>query len=266
MYTLTVDDRQLIVLMVQNILKHLEPDGTHLGANSGDEALKLAETNPIDVAFLDVEMPGMNGLELAKKLQERFPLINIVFVTGYKDYMQSAFELYASSYIMKPVTADAVAGALSHLRYRREDIGGRSLTVRCFGSFEVFCNGKPVNFSRSKTKELFAYLVDRKGTACSNDMILGNLWPDEPVTETKKSMLRTLIADLRNGFEAVGEADVIIRGKNGISVDTSKLDCDYYKYLKGDPVAVHQFKGEYMSQYAFAESTCADLQLAMMEE
>ncbi len=266
MYTLTVDDRQLIVIMIQNILQHLDPGGTHLGANRGEDALKLADENPIDVAFLDIQMPGMSGLELAKKLQERYPLVNIVFITGYKDYMESAFELYASSYIVKPVTSEAIQGALSHLRYRREEIHGKPITVSCFGSFEVFYDGKPMRFSRSKTKELFAYLVDQHGTTCTNDMIMGNLWPDKPITDTNKSMLRTLISDLRSSFEAIGEPDIIIRNKNGIAVDVSRIDCDYYKYLSGDPVAVHQFKGDYMSQYEFAENTRADLQMRMMDE
>ena len=267
MYTLTVDDRHLIVSMMQTILKRIDPEGTHLGTSHPAEALALAEDTPLDVAFLDVEMPGMNGIELAQRLQERYPLLNIVFITGFQEYMPSAFKLYASDYILKPVTEQAVTEALSHLRYRREELGQKRLTAHCFGSFELYCDGKPVFFTRSKSKELLAYLIDRKGAICSFDMILGNLWPDEPVTASLKSQLRTIMADLRKNLEEIGAGDVLRHQERiGLSVDVTKLDCDYYRFLKGDPVAVHQFRGDYMSQYSFAAETRLGLQRKFTEE
>lgn len=261
MFTLTVDDRQLIVTMVQTILGRLDPEGTHLGASKAADALRLAEENPVDVAFLDVEMPGMNGIELAERLQARYPLINIVFITGYQEYMPEAFRLYASDYIMKPVTEEALSSALSHLRNRRTELAGKPLEAHCFGTFEVFCRGKPVSFSRSKTKELLAFLIDQNGAVCSNDRIIGNLWPDEPANASIKSQLRTITADLRITLEGLGAGSVIShKDRAGLGIDPSQIDCDYYRYLDGDPVAIHQFRGEYMEQYAFAEEKRAELQ------
>ncbi len=267
MVTLTVDDRQLVVSLMQTILKRLDPQGLHLGSTLPAEALELAEKNPLDVAFLDVEMPGMNGIELAERLQGRFPLLNVIFITGYQEYMPSAFKLYASGYILKPVTEQAVSEALAHLRYRREELRSNRLSACCFGAFEVYCDGKPVAFSRSKSKELLAYLIDRKGATCSFDMILGNLWPDEPVTSSLKSQLRTIMAELRKTLEELGVGDVLVHQERiGLSVDPNRIDCDYYRFLRGDPVAVHQFRGDYMNQYSFAAETRSGLQRRFMEE
>ena len=58
----------------------------------------------------------------------------------------------------------------------------------------------------------------------------------------------------------VGASDLILHQERiGIGLDTSRIDCDYYRYLQGDPVAVHQFKGKTMTQYDFAEETRSEL-------
>ena len=260
MYTLTVDDRQLIVASVKSILQRLDPEGVHLGAFSGEEALQMALEHPLDAAFLDVQMPGIDGIALARRLQQRYPLINIIFITGYRDYTLDAFELFASAYILKPVSEAKVAAALSHLRYNQAMFTGGLIRARCFGTFEVFHEDEPINFARSKTKELLAYLIDRNGSACSNDMIIGNLWPDREPNEGIKSVVRTLTNDLRTSLEAVGAGSVIRKDRNELSVDVTKIDCDYFRLLRGDPIAIHQFRGEYMTQYDFAEETRYHLQ------
>lgn len=263
MVTLTVDDRQLIVASVNTILQRLDPEGVHLGAYSGEEALQMALDSPLDAAFLDVQMPGIDGIALARRLQERYPLINIIFITGYKDYTLDAFELFASAYILKPVTEAKVAAALSHLRYNQVKFTEGLIRARCFGNFEVYHGEEPINFARSKSKELLAYLIDRNGAACTNDMIIGNLWPDKEPSEGIKSVVRTLTNDLRSSLEAVGAGSVIRKGRDELSVDVTKIDCDYFRLLQGDPIAIHQFRGEYMEQYEFAEETRYNLQTKM---
>ena len=170
MYTLTVDDRELVVTLMLGILRNLDPDGTHLGATDPQKALRLAKESPLDVAFLDVEMPGeINGLDLGKRLRQCYPKLNIVIITGHSEYAVDAFGLDASGYLLKPLTQEAVAHQLSVLRFAPEKEQGANIRIRCFGTFEVFCNGTPMDFSYSKSKELLAVLVDRHGAICSND-------------------------------------------------------------------------------------------------
>ena len=261
MHTLIVDDKIMVVKMMKLLLSRIDPYGTHTGLTEPEKAIGIVEKEVIDVAFLDVEMPDMNGIELAEKLQKINPLINIVFITGYEEYMPKAFELYASGYIVKPITEKALRGALSHLRYRVRDNSSKPVKVRCFGSFEVFVNEKPVRFPQAKCKELFAYLIDRRGAMCTMDMVIGNLWRDEPPDKTRKARARSICSEVINSFHLVGADDVIIREKNGIAVNMSVIDCDYFKWLEGDPYALHQFRGEYMTQYEFAEETRYNLQV-----
>lgn len=261
MQTIIVDDKSAVVSMLQRILKRVDPAGTHTGYTDVRAALQDAAHIRIDAAFLDIEMPGTDGITLAKQLQQMQPLMNIIFITGHLEYMPEAFALYASDYIMKPVTEQAVVRALSHLRYHAEpQPAAHGLQVQCFGSFEVFQAGKPLRFTRQKCKELFAYLIDRHGAVCSNDMIIGNLWPDESPNETRKSMVRTLVTELAKTLRQAEAEDALIRMQGGVSVDINRLDCDYYRFLNGDPLALHAFHGEYMTQYSFAEETRAALQ------
>ncbi|MBQ3702851.1 MAG: response regulator [Oscillospiraceae bacterium] len=262
MVTLTVDDRKLIVTLMQGILQKLDPTGTHLGANTPGDALRLAKETPPEVAFLDVEMPGeMNGLTLGKQLKALFPKLNIVIITGHEEYALKAFELDASGYLLKPLTLEGVAHQLSVLRFRREETPEQTIRVRCFGAFEVYAGGVPLDFSYSKTKELLACLIDRNGAVCSNDTLIGCLWPDEPADQHTKARLRKCVKDLKDVFAAVGASDVIRHQERiGLGLDVTRLDCDYYRYLQGDPAALHQYRGKYMTQYAFAEETRAALE------
>lgn len=269
MYTLTVDDRELIVNQMQGILKRLNPDGSHLGATTGADALRLAKEQPLDVAFLDIEMPGdLSGLVLAGQLKARYPKLNIVFITGHQEYAMNAFEMDASGYLLKPLTEQAVAHQLSVLRFKSDGTQpGGKIRIRCFGTFEAYCNGAPLDFSYSKSKELLACLVDHNGALCSNDTLIGNLWPDEPANAYTKARLRKCVKDLKDVFASVGASDVICHQlRIGIGLDVSRLDCDYYRYLQGDPMAVHQFNGAYMSQYDFAEETRAALLYEQLQD
>lgn len=266
MNTLTVDDRKLVVESMLGILQKLDPEGSHLGATDSAQALRLAEASPPDVAFLDVEMPGdMDGLALGQRLRARCPRLNLVFITGHQEYAMRAFSLDASGYLLKPLTMAAVAHQLSVLRYQSPAPPEKKIRIRCFGSFEASCDGVPLDFSFSKSKELLAVLVDRNGALCSNDTLIGCLWPEEPADQLTKARLRKCVKDLKDVFAASGAAEAIRHQERvGIGLDVSRLECDYFRYLQGDPAAVRQFKGKYMTQYEFAEETRAEL-LAQMK-
>ena len=259
MKTITVDDRQAVVNMMRRTLKKLDPDGEHEGTTDPEHVIRKVSNEFYDVAFIDVEMPKMNGIQLARKLQEIEPIINIIFITGYMEYMPQAFELYASGYLMKPVTEKDVMNALSHLRYSGDPDAkrGQDTNIRaiCFGTFEVYIDDVPVRFHRGKCKEMFAYLIDRKGAVCSTETLTEALWPDKEINASAKSLTRTVAAEMIKDFASQGAEDVVIRGNGGIAVNLPKLNCDYFDFLRGNPYAIHAYMGEYMSQYEFAEET-----------
>ena len=87
MRILLVDDEELQLLRLENEVKKVVPsDATILSFSNSSKFLKDHKEDKIDIAFLDIEMPGMNGISLAKELKKINPLVNIIFVTAYNDY------------------------------------------------------------------------------------------------------------------------------------------------------------------------------------
>lgn len=117
MKILVVDDYSLIVEDIIDEVKKIVPDCECKGTTDVSEALRLNEKNKFDVVFSDIEMPGMNGIEMGKKIMEVNPKVNIIFITGYSGYAYEAFEIYASAFLTKPITSKKIARALSNLRY-----------------------------------------------------------------------------------------------------------------------------------------------------
>lgn len=77
-------------------------------------------------------------------------------------------------------------------------------------------------------------------------------------------MVRTIITELARTLRQADAEDVLIRMQGGVSVNVNQIDCDYYRFLNGEPLAMRAFHGEYMTQYSFAEETRAALQQQFM--
>ncbi len=129
----------------------------------------------------------------------------------------------------------------------------KKLRIQCFGNFEVFAGNRPVPFARAKAKEIFAYLVDLRGAGANTGELCAVLWEDSTEIERNRHYLRNLISDIRKALRSCGAEDVFLTSRNHFSVDVSRLDCDYYRYLAGDPAAISSYRGEYMKQYSWAE-------------
>ena len=112
MKILCLDDEQLALQMLEMCVKQVKPDADVLAFDDQDDLLDEAEQNGCDVAFLDIHMRGMNDVEVAKRLKQSNPKMNIIFVTGFSEYKADAMDMRASGYIMKPVTTEEIAAAL----------------------------------------------------------------------------------------------------------------------------------------------------------
>jgi len=263
MNIISVDDEKLALEAIMKTIIKAAPDSKVHGFRSPDAVLEYIDGNDtVDVAFLDVEMAGsMSGLELAQILTERFPDINIIFTTGYSEYALDAIKMHCSGYIVKPVTLQRVKEELGNLRNPITKTTERKLEVRTFGNFEVFVDGVPLIFKYQKTKELLAYLVDRRGSLCRNGEIMAVLWEDDTDETGHTSYLKNLRSDLCGTLERVGLEDCIIRTRGEIGILPEKIACDYYDFLKNINGAKGSgfFSGEYMTQYSWAEYTHAEL-------
>ena len=254
MIAIAVDDE---ILMLGALVKAVgaSPDIREVSKFSSCEAaLEFVKSNPVDIAFLDINMRGMGGLALAENILAARPNCKIVFCTGYEEYAIPAFKLHASGYLMKPISAEDVQTEINNIKgvKQREKL----LTVKCFGNFEVYVKGEKLAFKRVKTKELFAYLVDRKGAGMTAKEICVALFPEDMDDVKNSAYLRQLVLDLKSTLKEVGAEGVFRHEKPYYRIDTALVECDYYTYLEtGKP----EFLGEYMMQYSWAEDTCGML-------
>ena len=245
MKILLVDDEELQLIRLENACKKVMPDSEFF---SFTNPIKVMESNiNFDLAFLDIEMPGLNGIQLAKKLKSINPKIKIIFVTAYNNYALDAYRVHASGYITKPVNENKIKAEIDELDNVINLKSEKKLQVKCFGNFEIFHNGSPVKFSYQKSKEVFAYLIDREGSSINVNELNAVLWEED-----HKSYLRNLIADIKQSLKSIDCDDVFVKKFNGYSIDVNKIDCDAYEYKKDNPDAVRLYRGEYMIQYPWA--------------
>lgn len=255
MIALTVDDERLMLNALNAAVK-ASPDIEQAAGFTGcAAALEWAGKNKADIAFLDINMRGIGGLALAEKLLEIQPKMKIIFCTGHSEYAVDAFRIHASGYLMKPVTAEAVQREIDHIK--SENGTDKLLTIRCFGTFEVFSDGKPLVFRRSIAKEMLAVLTDLRGAGITSKQICALIRPESSDEEKNMNYIRQGFSDLRKTLEGVGAEKIILHsGVHSYALDTKLADCDYYSFMEcGEPT----FTGEYMKQYSWAEETCAML-------
>lgn len=259
MNIIAVDDEKLALdTLVDSIGKSVPGTQIH-GFRRPEEAISYVRSNGCDIAFLDIKMRGMTGLELARQVKDIRADCNIIFVTGFSDYTLDAFRLYASDYLLKPATPEAVARAMQHLRTPVKPENKKKIRIQCFGNFEVFSDGKPLVFKRMKAKELLAYLVDRTGAGVTMGELMAVIWEHGPDTSSRQSNLRNLISDMKRTLSEVGAENIVLKSRNTIAIDCDAVDCDYYDFLRHVPYAVNCYQGEYMAQYSWAEITTASL-------
>ncbi len=260
MKILVVDNEELALRSLCKTIKEAVSGAELCSTTSSKDALALAKGFEPVIAFLDIEMPEANGLELAKQLKMQVnPQINIIFTTGYSEYLEEAFtRLRVSGYLMKPITREMILEEIDNLRYPQEVKGENRVRVRCFGGFEIFIDDKPVSFHYSKTKEMCAYLIDHGGM-CSIRELISGLWEEDHGDKEHKSYLQNMISDLSKTLKDEGCNDIVLRKYGAIGIDATRIDCDYHAYLEGNPAAINSFRGQYMTQYSWAEKTLATL-------
>lgn len=280
-----LDDEPLALRVSVKTIRKVIPEVQIVGFRSPEDVFSyIKKTGEIpDIVFSDIEMPGMNGIDFAFHLKMMCPDTAIIFVTAYSKYALEAFKLHVHGYILKPLTVDRVIDELKYIlkdndvdyqehiiNYKSDqkekkadntigDLNQEKLEIRCFGYFEVFWKGVPLQFGRRQTKELFAYLIDRRGAMCTSEEIAAALWENEDNMKNLKARIRILISDLRHVLQSIGLESIIIRRSGQISIQQNAVNCDYYRMLIGDIDAVNAFRGEYMVQYSWAEMTVGQL-------
>lgn len=226
MRAILVDDERLALRQLKKLLESRADDIEIIGmyADPTEVAPAVKELEP-DVVFLDIHMPGMNGLELGEMLQGLQPSLNVVFVTGYDQYAVQAFELYALDYVMKPISANRLIKTMERIRaragamplasgpekglspvavvaapridYAKERADGENLSLRlcCFGRLRYCKRGEapqPFKWRTSKAQELFAYLLHHRDRLVDRDTLIELLWPGFDMIRAAQQLYTTV--------------------------------------------------------------------------
>ncbi len=160
--------------------------------NHPKDALEKASYIKPDVAFIDIEMPGMNGLELAEEIQLINPNIHVVFVTAYSEYAIEAFKVNALDYILKPLEMKEINRVISKILLKNSNNNLLKSSsskfepkytpkILCIGNFEVYGknSNESVHWITSKIEELFAYIIIHLGKHIDKWKLCELLWPDQ---------------------------------------------------------------------------------------
>ncbi|RAR42092.1 response regulator [Paenibacillus sp. MDMC362] len=191
MKVILVDDEPLALKYLERQLLKLDTMsidviGTYTNPFVGRDEILARD---VDIVFLDISLPELNGIELAEQLLEQKPHLCIVFVTGYHEYAVTAFELNAVDYIVKPVQIDRVAKTMERLRSRiasrPEEVmeSNRSIRMTMFRQVMIEQPNEQGQFAllhwrTTRAQEIFIYLLQHRGQLVRKSALIDMLWPE----------------------------------------------------------------------------------------
>lgn len=258
MKTIFVDDEERAARLFEAYTKELEEIELVSCFKEGTEAIAYVKKHKVDLAVLDVEMHGINGIELGQELKKINQDILLIYITGYEGYAIDAFRLHAAAYLLKPYTKEQLAYEIETaklLSHRSKN----NIFIKTFGHFDVFVDNKPIMFHSGKAKELLALLVDRQGGTVTTEQIIAALWEDRPNDESTQSLCSKVTKTLQKELAAYHAEDILISERGVKRVDVEKFSCDLYDFITGKLEGKRRFMGEYLVDYSWAEDRMAML-------
>ena len=261
MNAICVDDEAQVLAHTVACCQKLQLLENVRGFTRPRDALNWAAENPVDLALLDIHMPDMNGLKLAEQLRTLAPHLSIIFITAFGQYALEAFDVHPTAYLLKPLDEARLKREVEYALAIRQAKTPTHIQVQTFGHFEILVDGKTLSFRRSKSKELLAYLVDRRGAGVTRQDAFAALWEDRVYDASMQKQMDVVIRSLRETLQKYGVGELFELKNRCLRIRPELIDCDLYRFLKGDRETVSAFFGEYMSQYAWAANTEARLSL-----
>ena len=259
MRIMCVDDEPLAVEDTLAICSGLSPDISVKGFTKVNEALEWIRSNIADIALLDIDMPDMNGITLATKIKQIKPDTAILFLTAYKKFAFDAYSVHPTGYLLKPVLPEVLKKELDYAMSLHPKAEVPHIEARTFGDFELFVDGELVGFGRAKSKELLAFLIDRRGISVSRSGISATLFEDTSYDRKQQKYLDNIIRSLRDDLRKYGVDDILRLERNGLRIIPEKIECDMYRFYQGDTEVINTFRGEYMSSYTWANFIEGDM-------
>lgn len=265
-----VDDEKLALQLMEKKLKEVGIQVVKSFTNA-ESVINEMKTLDFQVAFLDIELAGISGLDLAELIGEWNNRIHIVFITAYRDYAIQAFELHSIDYLLKPVLKGRLEKTVARIHEQlqlenvdlqlKEQTPSKSLKVICFNEFVVYSNEEPVKWKTAKVKELFAFFITHIHTYINRDTIIQTIWPDYDYNKAK-IQLHTCISHLRKTLDSLGYKQALLFSNQGYTLELDNFYCDAIEFerliesfpdVKEENIrelenAVQLYSGEYMEK------------------
>lgn len=261
MRAIVVDDEPVMLRSFHRMTKHIDCLKDVERFDDHIDVLEYAESNEFDVAFLDIEMPEMNGMELAKKLMKINPKVLIVFITAYDNYIKEANDLGSVYYLMKPYKQETLEQLANRLEMLVNPVGEKEkkdIYINTFGRFTVFYKDHPISLT-GKAKEILAYLVTKRGKEVSNESLYTTIWEGRECDNYHMKVYYNALKRLKDCLESEGVSNLLISTKRGQIANTEVFDCDYYAWMDGDDDVPYNFEGEFMTEYSWGEEILAGM-------
>jgi len=273
---LLVDDEEDALSLLEILLERMEDVEVAGRYTNPVRAVEALRESPVDAVFLDNEMPGMSGMETARKMREIRPELPIVFTTAYSEYAVEAFEIQSTDYLLKPLAPARLENAVS--RIRQAVSGTRTggdrpdVAIRCLGGFSIALPGGDrsltLPWKTNKEKEVCAFLVHHGEKHVDSALIIEAVWPAYDLHKAK-TYLYTCLSYLRKNFQ---QHDLPLRiEKNGggfaIRLNGASVDAPAFEELLDGILSAETpderlydringlYRGEYMEgcDYPWAE-------------
>jgi len=226
-HILLVEDDESILFGLQDIL---ESEGYKISiASNGIDGLKLATEKSIDLLVLDIMLPGMNGLEICKRIKKEKLTLPIIMLTAKSSEMDkiSGLDYGADDYITKPFSLSELLArirAILRRAYPEENI----LKHYSFGNvkldfikMEAFVNDKAVKFTR-KEFAILEYFINREGEVVHRHDLLNNIWGYDKIPTTRT--VDTFILEIRKKIEKTPSKPTHIISISGVG----------YRFISGN--------------------------------
>lgn len=241
-----------------------------------DPALGKKEilNQPIDLVFLDIQLPKMDGIQLAEEILQVKPDLKIVFVTGYEAYAVRAFELNALDYLLKPVKLERLMNTIqridrSHTAFDLDRLAqqNQSLQIKMLGHFQMILKEKqlpPLRWRTTRAQELFLYMLQCRGQFIRKSTLVELLWPEyEP--NRAYSLLYTVIYHIRKTLEQFEDYFSLTNSVDGYVLNLNNVLLDVEEWenfmmsslpLKNRTIAdyvdmMKLFKDDYLKEYDY---------------
>ena len=212
------------------------------------DAVDYAASHPVEAAFLDIRMPNINGVDLAKEILRVNKTIKIVFITAFTFDEASIYAELGDrvlGFAYKPFDPIRLNSFFSAIENHSADV-----FIKTFAPFDLFVDGQAVDFSSAKSKELLALLTVYNGSTLSLEQSIAALWPDHDV-ELSKRLYRDAKIRLKSALEEAGVPELVSFGYGYLRLNKEHVRCDYWEFLDG---RLKGYEGTFLPGYDWARS------------